>query len=417
MPPPPSGGWDGRSRNAPYGSHSHGPPPHAASHSTWGSHGSPPPGYSSRGVPPPPSHGISDRYYSSTHHPHPTSRGHGMGPSSSNNSHGIHEHEESSRSSYPHNSWNPHGPPPSGSWSRHGPPPPQQSQAQPPPTNPYGTSNYGPPPPPQHLSHGPPSSSSSQLYGSQGGWNTRSGSAATPPRSVYREMDMSYMTNSSVAGSTGRSPMDDDGGESSAGGSNRDKGRGSYKCGRCGVPKKGHLCPYQPKMKKPASGPPPNMRNAAVQVEMDEFLTLRRLNLKIQGFPESYAAEPYMSEHNMVVGEPHPSATSPVPPPRRQASPDRHGRMMPMDPALHTGHSITAPLDSSVRSASSRRGSPPVRSKSPDRPGSSPRMSPLLTVDTGVGDGSLTPDLDHGGEMLMENPMETMEEEKKSPSE
>jgi hypothetical protein len=232
MPPPPSGGWDGRSRNAPYGSHSHGPPPHAASHSTWGSHGSPPPGYSSRGVPPPPSHGISDRYYSSTHHPHPTSRGHGMGPSSSNNSHGIHEHEESSRSSYPHNSWNPHGPPPSGSWSRHGPPPPQQPQAQPPPTNPYGTSNYGPPPPPQHLSHGPPSSSSSQLYGSQGGWNTRSGSAATPPRSVYREMDMSYMTNSSVAGSTGRSPMDDDGGESSAGGSNRDKGRGSYKCGR-----------------------------------------------------------------------------------------------------------------------------------------------------------------------------------------
>ena len=32
-------------------------------------------------------------------------------------------------------------------------------------------------------------------------------------------------------------------------------------------------------------------------------MTLRRLNLKIQGFPESYATEPYM-EDDMVVGEP-----------------------------------------------------------------------------------------------------------------
>lgn len=32
-------------------------------------------------------------------------------------------------------------------------------------------------------------------------------------------------------------------------------------------------------------------------------MTLRRLNLKIQGFPESYAAEPFMEE-DMVVGEP-----------------------------------------------------------------------------------------------------------------
>ena len=46
------------------------------------------------------------------------------------------------------------------------------------------------------------------------------------------------------------------------------------------------------------------MRGAAIQVEMDEFMTLRRLNLKIQGFPESYATEPYMDD--MVVGEPHP---------------------------------------------------------------------------------------------------------------
>jgi hypothetical protein len=44
------------------------------------------------------------------------------------------------------------------------------------------------------------------------------------------------------------------------------------------------------------------MRSAAIQVEMDEFMTLRRLNLRIQGFPESYANEPYGDD--MVGGEP-----------------------------------------------------------------------------------------------------------------
>lgn len=110
-------------------------------------------------------------------------------------------------------------------------------------------------------------------------------------------MDMSYMSMSN------RSTYDDDGAGSSAGGSTKDKGRGSYKCGRCGVPKKGHICPYQPKLKRRPEDPPPEMRSAAVQVEMDEFMTLRRLNLRIQGFPESYATEPYMGE-SMVVGEP-----------------------------------------------------------------------------------------------------------------
>lgn len=63
---------------------------------------------------------------------------------------------------------------------------------------------------------------------------------------------------------------------------------------QCGVPKKGHVCPYQPRVKRRPDEPPPQTRNAAVQVEMDEFMTLRRLNLKIQGFPESYATEPYL---------------------------------------------------------------------------------------------------------------------------
>ena len=40
---------------------------------------------------------------------------------------------------------------------------------------------------------------------------------------------------------------------------------------------------------------------------MDEFMTLRRLNLEIQGYPESYATASHMIE-SRVVGEPHPYA-------------------------------------------------------------------------------------------------------------
>jgi hypothetical protein len=78
---------------------------------------------------------------------------------------------------------------------------------------------------------------------------------------------MSYMTSRSVG--TGNN-MDDDVEGSSTGGSTKDKGRGSYKCGRCGVPKKGHVCPYQPKLKRRSDEPLPETRNAAIQVEMDE---------------------------------------------------------------------------------------------------------------------------------------------------
>lgn len=79
-------------------------------------------------------------------------------------------------------------------------------------------------------------------------------------------MDVSYVP-SPVA------PTDDDGASSSAGGSN--KGRGSYKCGKCGVPKKGHICPYQPKIRRRTDEDPPELRNAAIQVEMDEVRILQ----------------------------------------------------------------------------------------------------------------------------------------------
>lgn len=75
-----------------------------------------------------------------------------------------------------------------------------------------------------------------------------------------------------------------------------DNGRGSYKCGRCGVPKKGHVCPYHSKVKRRPGEPLPEMKCVSTQVEMDEFMTLRRLNLEIQGLPESYASEPMFED-------------------------------------------------------------------------------------------------------------------------
>jgi hypothetical protein len=52
-------------------------------------------------------------------------------------------------------------------------------------------------------------------------------------------------------------------------------------------------------------------------------MTLRRLNLRIQGFPESYASEPYGED--MVFGEPHPPLPMTVHSPR---APGPHDVMM-----------------------------------------------------------------------------------------
>jgi hypothetical protein len=60
-------------------------------------------------------------------------------------------------------------------------------------------------------------------------------------------------------------------------------------------------------LKRRPDEPPPETRNAAVQVEMDEFMTIRRLNLKIQGLPESYVSEPY--ETLSPTASHHPSSS------------------------------------------------------------------------------------------------------------
>jgi hypothetical protein len=89
------------------------------------------------------------------------------------------------------------------------------------------------------------------------------------------------------------------------------------------------VCPYQPKLKRRPDELPPDTRNAAIQVEMDEFMTLRRLNIEIQGYPESYATASHISADNRVVGEPHPFALG-------DSGVMSHGGYMGNEPSLHS---------------------------------------------------------------------------------
>jgi hypothetical protein len=113
---------------------------------------------------------------------------------------------------------------------------------------------------------------------------------------------------------------------------------------QCGVPKKGHVCPYQPKLKRRPDEPQPQTRCAAVQVEMDEFMTLRRLNIRIQGFPESYATEPYMTaEATLAVSEPmlhHPISSSAGLPPEMSIKPMLYGP----HPEHHLSNGVSMPM-------------------------------------------------------------------------
>jgi hypothetical protein len=82
-------------------------------------------------------------------------------------------------------------------------------------------------------------------------------------------------------------------------------------------------------------------------------MTLRRLNLKIQGFPESYATEPYL-EDDMVVGEPaNPlpvsSASIPGEPPRADlmAVPDGSRPTLGLPPPQDSVSMLGSPIRSS----------------------------------------------------------------------
>ena len=78
-------------------------------------------------------------------------------------------------------------------------------------------------------------------------------------------------------------------------------------------------------------------------------MTLRRLNLKIQGFPESYATEPYMDD-DMVVGEPHPLAVASTSPPNGIGRGDLIG-MPDGGPPVDLPRNSPAMLGSPIRSS------------------------------------------------------------------
>lgn len=86
-------------------------------------------------------------------------------------------------------------------------------------------------------------------------------------------------------------------------------------------------------------------------------MTLRRLNIKIQGYPESYATEPYM-EQTLVVGDPALNAMAVGGPP---AMPPEMATHVHPSESLTVGSNVSAPAE-------------PVVSESRD---------------TGIGEGSL----------------------------
>ncbi|OQR87479.1 hypothetical protein ACHHYP_08802 [Achlya hypogyna] len=71
--------------------------------------------------------------------------------------------------------------------------------------------------------------------------------------------------------------------------------RGNYRCSRCGEPKKGHVCPYQPanfkcnkcgNLKKSCTCGAPQKSNMEVQCALDENMTIAKLDLAAQGVTE-----------------------------------------------------------------------------------------------------------------------------------
>ena len=74
--------------------------------------------------------------------------------------------------------------------------------------------------------------------------------------------------------------------------SSRRRNRTNYRCSKCGQPKRGHVCPYQPRVIRNDGEAPPETRTVGVQVEIDSRLVVRHLQLEAQGLPESYGEAP-----------------------------------------------------------------------------------------------------------------------------
>ena len=89
-----------------------------------------------------------------------------------------------------------------------------------------------------------------------------------------------------------------------------------------------------------------------------QFMTMRRLNLRIQGFPESYANEPYGED--MVVGEaaPHPPMT--VPGGDMSMTVDTASGGGPPPTTMPSHDPVTGVLGSPIRSTPATEGQDPI---------------------------------------------------------
>jgi len=85
--------------------------------------------------------------------------------------------------------------------------------------------------------------------------------------------------------------------------------RGGYKCSKCGLPKKGHVCAYQPRLRRRDEDETIEKRSISTQVEIDPLMTVRELDLEIQGTAESY---PHLMTNTFNSDATSPSSTIPT---------------------------------------------------------------------------------------------------------
>uniref|UniRef100_A0A7S3NM57 Uncharacterized protein n=1 Tax=Aureoumbra lagunensis TaxID=44058 RepID=A0A7S3NM57_9STRA len=109
------------------------------------------------------------------------------------------------------------------------------------------------------------------------------------------------------------------------------RNRTNYRCSKCGQPKRGHICPYQPRILRADGEKPPETRTVGCQIEIDSRLVVRHLDLQAQGLPESYGEQQSETVSPIVEVPPamqvaiqsqHPtSQQQPMPPPLQQQPP------------------------------------------------------------------------------------------------
>mmetsp|Transcript_6610 Transcript_6610/g.18828 ORF Transcript_6610/g.18828 Transcript_6610/m.18828 type:complete len:255 (+) Transcript_6610:448-1212(+) len=92
----------------------------------------------------------------------------------------------------------------------------------------------------------------------------------SPGGFAARRRSDTSISSASTSAQGDSSPMDD---ESAA----AKRNRGSYRCGKCGEPKKGHICPFRFKTKRRLDEPGPDTLEQECQADMDPTMTVAAL--------------------------------------------------------------------------------------------------------------------------------------------